>query len=145
MKPKIEAVAFRAEHMRLIRKVSRASGGDFPITDDAITVLERGNSFTLLVDDVPVACGGTIEVWKGHYNGWAYISRAAAPHMLRITRYTRQILKSAGPGRITATVVSEFKNGHKWAKLLGFSVETPRLEKYGPLGEDHVGYKLIQD
>lgn len=47
-------------------------------------------------------------------------------------------------GRIEMTVRADFTKGQRWAQLLGFSVETPVLKNYGPLGEDHTGYVRIQ-
>ena len=43
-------------------------------------------------------------------------------------------------GRVEFTVRADFEKGHRWAKMLGFTVESPLLRAYGPLGEDHVGY-----
>ena len=42
------------------------------------------------------------------------------------------------------TVLKDFKQGHRWAKILGFELETPTLRAYGPAGEDHAGYVRIR-
>lgn len=46
-------------------------------------------------------------------------------------------------GRLEISVRCDFALGHKWAKMLGFRVETERMERFGPEGEDHTGYVRI--
>ena len=140
----IEAVPFRSEHFYAITKISPPNGGGIEITPEMLKCMEKENSFTLLVDGVPVALGGTIRQWTGNYAGFAYITKAAAPHMLRITRYTRKILDAAGCGRIMATVQVGFDEGQRWAKMLRFEVETPVLKQWGPDGSDHTLFCRIQ-
>lgn len=106
--------------------------------------LEDHNSFTLLQtgDDPKVlACGGTIEGWPGRHQAWFYNIQATSRIMGRMTKLTAAILANV-KGRIEATVEVDFKQGHKWMKLLGFEIENPPgiLKQYGPGGEDHVSY-----
>lgn len=100
----------------------------------------QSNSWSLLSSDGRVLwCGGTIPAWPGRNEGWSYVSQDAGPVMTRITRETIRMLNNA-PGRTEITVAKTFDEGHRWARLLGFEVETPLLRAYGPGGEDHVGY-----
>ena len=39
-----------------------------------------------------------------------------------------------------STVRRDFALGQRWARMLGFEIETPVLRQFGPEGEDHVGY-----
>lgn len=96
-------------------------------------------AYTLLVDNLPVLCGGTIEQWPGRHTGWAFLNKTTGRHMLWTTRQAREVLGRV-KGRIEMSVRADFAAGHHWARLLGFEVETPRLKQYGPEGEDHVGY-----
>jgi hypothetical protein len=84
-------------------------------------------------------CAGTIEQWRGRRTCWAYLNKDTGPNMRWITRRCKEHL-DAIPGRLEFTVRQDFAAGHRWAKLLGFEVETPLLVAYGPEGEDHVGY-----
>jgi hypothetical protein len=106
--------------------------------------LEGHKSYTLFFDDEVVGCAGTLEHWPGRHSAWAYFNRNSGGHMVAITRFTQDRL-SAIKGRVEMTVQKDFTKGHKWAKLLGFEVETPLLVCYGPKGEDHVGYVKFQE
>lgn len=98
------------------------------------------NSWSLLrADGAALWCGGTIPQWPGRHLGWSYVSQHAGPYMTRVTRKAIAVLNQA-TGRTEITVKADFAEGHRWAKLLGFEVETPLLRAYGPDGEDHVGY-----
>lgn len=101
--------------------------------------LENASSFTYIVDGTPIACAGTIRQWPGRSVAWAYLSYLTGPIMRRLTKEVKQRLDVI-PGRIEFTVRCDFPAGHRWAKMIGFEVESPCLKAYGPEGEDHVGY-----
>lgn len=110
---------------------------------DALAHMEAGNARTVLTDDgVALMCGGTLQQWPGRHTAWALFDKKAAPHMLAITRATCKFFGEV-QGRIEFTVRCDFAAGHKFAKLLGFEVETPLMRMYGPEGEDHVGYVRV--
>lgn len=119
-----------------------AEFGAFETVEPALRELERQNSWTGVVDGQPIICAGTIQQWGSRHIAWAYLSLDTGPHMRWITR---QVLRNlAGvKGRIESTVRMDFEAGHRWAKLLGFHVETPCMKAYGPHGEDFVGYVRI--
>lgn len=94
---------------------------------------------TILLEDRPIMCGGVIQYWPGRWMLWANLSPNSARHMLYITQQTRKYLNEY-KGRIEFTVRKDFIPGQRWAKALGFTVETPLLKAFGPEGEDHVGY-----
>lgn len=109
-------------------------------TNYAQVLAQMPNSWTIVSSGGQVLwCGGTIPAWPGRNEAWSYVSEGAGPVMTRITRETRRMLDNA-PGRTEITVDKTFTEGHRWARLLGFEVETPLLRAYGPGGEDHVGY-----
>jgi hypothetical protein len=115
---------------------------DEPTLDEAaLPVLEQQNSWTAVVDGEPVACGGTIEQWKGRHVAWTYMSPRSGRHMSFITRAVLRNLATIA-GRIELTVRRDFEQGHRWARILGFAVENPPgiLAGFGPMGEDHVSY-----
>ena len=110
------------------------------LSRDAIKYMAASNARTVALDDgTTLFCGGTLQQWPGRHLAWALIDVKAAPHMLFITRATRKFFDEI-QGRIEFTVRCDFPAGHKFARLLGFQVETPLLKAYGPEKEDHVGY-----
>ena len=63
-----------------------------------------------------------------------------------ITRKTVEILNAAhaaGIERIEATVRCDFRQGHKWAVMLGFIQEAERMRRWGRDGEDHALYARV--
>jgi hypothetical protein len=109
------------------------------LSGEVLAQLEAQNSWTGAIDGVPIVCAGTMLQWPGRHAAWAYLGDDTAPHMLWITKETLARL-DAVKGRIEATVRCDFSAGHRWAKMLGFKVETPLMERFGPGGEDHTGY-----
>lgn len=106
-------------------------------------VLEAQESYTGMVDGEVVACAGLVRQWPTRHIAWALLNREKAPaHILWISRAVRAHLAGV-KGRIEMTVRADFPQGQRWAELLGFKIETPRLEKFGPEGEDHIGYVRI--
>lgn len=141
----IEFLPFRREHLAQLYSISDPNGGaGAPITQEVLKCMEKGHAFTLLVEGKAVAAGGAIHQWGVNYRGWAYISAAAAPYMLPITKAMKKGLEAVGPGRIEITVQRNFEQGNRWAKMLGFRVETPLMEKWGPDCADYVGYVRMQ-
>lgn len=136
---KLNIVPFESYHLTWLIMQRPAVGGFGPmITDDVLRALE-GKSWTAMLGDDPVACGGLIEQWPFRHAGWVYLPKEAAPYMRTITLAAMEKMAEV-KGRIEMTVRKDFKAGHKWARMLGFVVETPTLHAYGPEGEDHVGY-----
>lgn len=125
--------------MAWLQEEEAAEGGRFGYDTATLMLLEQQNSWTAVVDGSPVACGGTMEQWHGRHQAWMYLNVKSGKHMVLVTKAVLKNLKKI-TGRVEFTVRSDFEQGHRWAKVLGFSVETPRLQAFGPAGEDHVGY-----
>lgn len=138
----MKLVPFKAWHMEWLMGRGDAVGGGF-LTPEMLIALEAGQSWTGEADGVAVACGGLVEQWPGRYTAWVFMNQDARRHMLAITRAVRSVM-GAVKGRIEMTVRCDFAAGHRWAKMLGFEVETPVLKAFGPEGEDHVGYVRIR-
>lgn len=132
-------VPFRHWHYEWLTVKEAAEGLKFRLDSRLLVQIEQQYSWSWIVDGQPVACAGLVEQWRGRYTGWAYVARGTLRHMPWITP-TAEALIAAKPGRVEFTVRVDFPAGQRWARLLGFHVETPLLKKYGPEGEDHIGY-----
>lgn len=117
-------------------------GGKLPYTVGID--LERHDAWTLFHGNRVVGCAGTMVMWRGRHLAWAYFNRDSGGHMVAVTRHTLAKL-SLLRGRVEMTVQKDFVMGQKWARMLGFEIETPLLRAYGPDGEDHVGYVKFQE
>lgn len=135
-------VPFRAWHYDWTGDTSEP--GDFVATPQFLALLEQQpHQYTGIVDGQVVFCAGAIPQWATRHVTWAVLSQErSGAHMLWITRELRRILDGI-PGRTELSVRADFTQGNQWAKLLGFRMETPRLERFGFDGEDHVGYVRI--
>lgn len=115
----------------------------YALHDSVLAQMEEANSYTGIVDGNVVFCAGTLAQWPTRHIGWALLhERLSRPHILWITREVRAGLECV-KGRIEMTVRADFTQGQRWAKAIGFRVETPLLEAYGPDGEDHIGYVRV--
>lgn len=133
-------VPFKQHHYLWLREGNpTADGGMFVPTVETLAQIEGQNSWTGVIDGEPVACAGTIFQWPGRHTAWAYMGRNTGPHMRWITKAVLNNL-AVVKGRIELTVRADFPMGQRWARMLGFEVETPLMRAFGPLGEDHVGF-----
>jgi hypothetical protein len=133
-------VNFKGWHIEWLESRGAPVGGGYVTFDKRLRDgLECAFTWTTMCDGEPIACGGTIEVFPRRHGAWGYLNAATGPHMKRITSDTRWIMDNT-KGRIELSVRKDFAPGHRWAKMLGFEVETPTLRAYGPEGEDHTGY-----
>lgn len=135
-------VPFKRWHMAWLLDDGEAVGGQSGLDLDTLMGLEQQNSWTAIVDGAPVACGGTMLQWPGRSTAWMYLNSKTGRHMLWLTQETAKRLQEV-PGRIEITVRRDFDAGHRWARMLGFEVETEVLKAYGPEGEDHTGYVRV--
>lgn len=134
-----KVVPFKHWHVQWLEEDGEVQGAGTLLTQDVLKYMEMTNSRTIALDGRTIMCGGTMTQWPGRHVMWAYLSVRSGPHMMFITHETRKYLREI-QGRIECTVRSDFEAGHRWARLLGFRVETAKMEGYGPEGESHTGY-----
>lgn len=132
-------VPFRRWHLDWLLDAGDVETGKFPFERSVAATLEGHNSWTAMVDGETMACGGTIQQWPGRHVAWALLNGRSGPYMKFVTGAALRVLQDA-VGRIEMTVRADFAQGHRWAALLGFEVETPVLKNYGPEGEPHTAY-----
>ncbi len=134
-----QTVPFKRWHLAWVLAEGKAEGGQLPFDIETLMMLEKQNSWTIVVDGEPMACGGTMEQWPGRHSGWTYLNKKTGRHMGSVTKRVRELLDQV-KGRVEITVREDFKPGHTWARMLGFEIETPVMKQFGPEGENHVGY-----
>lgn len=137
-------VPFEAWHVHQLQEWDEDDNSPLLEPENAAFIAQHGGAFTFMDDaeELVVACGGTVCVWGNRRMAWAFFTPMAGVHMRAITRFVKLVLEGV-PGRVELTVRCDYPKGHRWAKMLGFHVETPLLEAFGPSGEDHVGYAKI--
>jgi hypothetical protein len=135
-------VPFKAHHYPWLLESNALTEPALPSSEGSLLLLERENTWTGVVDGDPIICAGTIRQWPGRYVAWACIATGTLRHMPWITEEVLKNLATVS-GRIEMTVRADFPAGQRWAKRLGFEIETPLMRAYGPRGEDHVGFVRV--
>ena len=104
----------------------RAQSAQIPEVEhpDALTAA-FGHAWTAMDGEEPMACAGVVEAWSGRAYAWALLSAHAGPHMLALTRVIRSRLSTLRYRRVEMAVDAGFEAGCRWARLLGFHLETP--------------------
>ena len=64
--------------------------------------------------------------------------------MRQVTRKVLEAFDVLPYKRVEMHVDYEFKAGHRWAKMLGFKVDAPRMEHSGFYGNDETLYVRIK-
>lgn len=120
-------VPFRAEHFSAIDvQPSQAYVRDY-ISNADVKGLEEQNSFTCMEGDKVLACFGWVPVYPTRAVLWAIISADAGPHFVGVTRIAKRLVNCLDFRRIEMEVDYEFEQGHRWARMLGFTLEVERL------------------
>lgn len=137
---------FQPEHLKQIELQSEQTLAKKHLeNEDYARQLAGYESWTGFIDDKVVACAGLIPVWGDRWQAWSIISATIGPSgMLQLTRAIMRGMRIK-TGRIEAVVAAEFKEGHRWAELLGFTLETPLpMRKWFPEGGDAYLYSRIK-
>lgn len=90
-----------------------------------------------------IAAAGVTPKWPGSGTAWAILSEDAGAHMLEITRRCQHMLSVAPFRRLEAYAACDFPAAHRWLRLLGFTLEVARAERYTPDGHDAAIFKRI--
>ncbi|MBX9867999.1 MAG: hypothetical protein K2Y14_13890 [Burkholderiales bacterium] len=91
----------------------------------------------------PLAIISTPVVAPGRVMCCTLLSRDAAQHLLGITRIVQNGLQRISARRIEAVTQSNFEQGNKWLKLLGFQLEGT-MRSYDYRGKDFNLYSIVR-
>lgn len=87
---------------------------------------------------------GVIMQWQNRGMAWAYLSdKATGSKFLFVHRAVKRFLSTCYVNRIEMTVDCEFQAAHRWAKMLGFTLEAPMMKSYRPDGGDCALYARV--
>jgi len=130
-------IDLKAEHFFWIGDLVDVQRGHV-ITPEGAVDIEAAGGKTVINDagDV-IMIAGVYPRWDGVGLGWAWLSRKWRGHAKEITIEMHAWLNASGFHRIEIGVLAGFKAGERWAKRLGFTLETPMARKWGPDGRDY--------
>lgn len=137
-------VPFEREHLERMVVQQQQQGLEHLLTDDLYDVLVDGQSYTVMDGDEVLICGGAMEISPGRAVAWAYLARQVGVRMSFITRAVRRFLGMLNYRRIEIDVDCDFEQAHRWAKMLGFTMECERRRSFSPDGRDCALYAMVK-
>ena len=140
----IRVVDFAPEHLRMLKVQPRQRDTLAILTEEDMELLRSANAYTVFAGDKPIICGGVMEIlpWRGL--AWSFVAGTLKHVFVHVHRVAKRVVDVAPYPRLEMEVECEFVEGHRWANLLGFELETARMRKYGPNGLDYARYVRIQ-
>ena len=139
-----EVIPFKAEHLAAIQLQDRQAHLSDWVSLEQGRGLEQYPSYTAMVDDKPIGAAGVLHMWAGRAMAWAFISKTTPQNFLKGHRVVKRFLDGCYVPRIEMTVDCDFPEAHRWAKMLGFTMECERMRNYSPDGRDCALYARIR-
>lgn len=140
----IELKDYRPEDLfKLDLQDSQAYLKEFLTLDLAESLVNPGLSWSVWRGDEVLACSGFSEIWPERACLWAYVSRNIGRDFVAFHRLSRRIVDTQPFKRVEITVDCDFMEGHRWAAMLGFTLEAGRMRAYTPSGKDFSLYSRV--
>lgn len=133
-------VPYKKEHMAALKLQSAQLCNLDWMPEHQAELLESFQSFSALDGEEILACAGCLEIWPGRFQIWAFMAENIGRRFISVHRYVTRYLELLEYRRLEAEVATDFEQGHRWVKLLGLDVESPRMRKYFPDGSDATLY-----
>lgn len=139
-------VPFKHDHLETVSvqpeqewQLEYTSRQDFTVFEDheAWSMFEGGKCYGF---------AGVVRLPEHPHRGvaWALVGADIGRKMVPAVRFIRKFLDQHPCDRIELVVDCEFKAGHRFANLLGFSLEAPRMVHYGGIGRDMALYARVK-
>lgn len=138
----MEIIPFKHVHLQNIMIQNMQSDFDKLLVPETVVELERGG-YTVIDDGEILACLGLAELSPNRALAWAYISQNIGRKMLQLTRIARRMANLSLYRRIEVDVDCDFEQAHRWAKMLGCTLECERRRAYTPDGRDCALYARV--
>jgi len=114
---------------------------DASYKDHRICLADKGNAYTLFIDNKPIVAGGIIVIWKGVAEGWVMANQNIYDVKLlackEIKKRTDLLCEKNKIKRLQTSVKASFTTGVRFASWLGLKKEG-LMKNYGPDGSDYL-------
>ena len=114
---------------------------DASYKDHRICLADKGNAYTLFIDNKPIVAGGIIVIWKGVAEGWVMANQNIYDVKLlackEIKKRTDILCEKNKIKRLQTSVKANFTTGVRFASWLGLKKEG-LMKNYGPDGSDYL-------
>lgn len=95
--------------------------------ENIIEQAQRGPSFTAVVNERAIACGGIVIPWPGAGAAWMVLSEEAGEHWIWLSKTTKRMLRllvrEHELHRVEALALAEQLVNHRWLHWMGFTQE----------------------
>lgn len=135
-------VPLKAEHVLMMGELVDIHAGT-ELTAELAVDLEQIGGTAAVVDGEVVGIAGIMPKWEGSGIAWAWLAKNWRRHARDITNEIRRVLDASELDRIELAVKVDFERGHKWARMLGFDLETLSARKWGPDGGSYSIYVRV--
>lgn len=142
----MNVIEFKAEHLyELDLQDGQAYLSNWVTPEQAKSIeAAEGWAFTGVVNGVPIGSAGVMPIWQGRGMAWAYLSKdTSGSRFMAVHRAVKRFLEMCFLHRIEMTVDCDFEPGHRWARMLGFTMEAERMSAYRPDGGDCALYARV--
>jgi hypothetical protein len=131
-----------------LREIDARIGTDFDAgIKSAVAASERGEAFTVLVDDEILAIGGMMPIFTGVAELWSLTGEAVTIYPLTFHKSILKILdywqNLYNLHRIQCKVVAGHDTSRKWVTRMGFE-EEGLMRKYDAHGRDFYLYARVK-
>lgn len=98
-----------------------------------------GQTWTGIQDGKVMVIAGIVMIYEHIATAWAIFGKGSNRNMLRALRAMRLQLDECKAKRIETHILRDFKEGHRFANMLGFTNETPEtgMINFGLDGETY--------
>lgn len=142
-----EVVKFRPEHLTELMNQNEMEHMREFFSDSQKQILAASpHAFSgISGDGRVVVCAGVSVLWENRGSAWAVFNPVCRREFLAIHNAVKRFLSCCPLKRVEAAVDFGFERGHRWIKLLGFSVETERAKAFLPSGNDATLYVRVRE
>ena len=135
---------FKVAHLSLlnVQEAQRWTMGY--MSPSLMTTLEGLWSNTVFKDGRPICCGGVIEQRPDYGILWSFVGSDVTPYdFILLHQLAKRFVGALPYRRLEMHVDTQFTNGHRWAKALGFTCEAYRMRGFLLNGKDASLYARI--
>lgn len=143
----VKLVPMKKEHLlQLLDEKKNSHLKDVMPETQAAFLESTGLNYTMVStpDEKVLMCGGVSLYWKDRGEAWAVRTTDCAKDFVGIVRLSKKFMWDVPVKRVEAAIETTFPEGHRWIKLLGFTMEAPLLKAYFANGSDVTLYSRIK-
>lgn len=137
---------FRAGHLEFLTpQPAQAREHAALVSAGGASMLEQYVSLSAWDGLTCIGCAGLIPIRPHRAMAWALLGGRLGPHMGEVVRKIRRVVAAAPYRRVEFTVAEGFNNGHRFARALGATLETPEpMQGYGAFGNAEFMYAIVR-